>query len=66
MFDFPLNPIDYLHRLKMHLTAMFFLKRSFRSGRTGRANKHGRVTSLIAKRDYVLSKAIQVNFYLES
>lgn len=43
MFDFPLNPIDYLHR----------------SGRTGRAGRPGRVTALVAKRDIVLARAIQ-------
>lgn len=31
-----------------------------RSGRTGRAGRAGRVTALVAKRDHVLSKAIQV------
>lgn len=43
MFDFPLNPIDYLHR----------------AGRCGRAGRKGLVTALVAKRDQVLSKAIQ-------
>lgn len=43
MFDFPLNPIDYLHR----------------SGRTGRAGREGFVTALVSKRDYVLSSAIE-------
>ena len=43
LFDFPLNPIDYIHR----------------AGRTGRAGRKGIVTSLIAKRDVVLSDAIQ-------
>ncbi len=43
MFDFPLNPIDYIHR----------------AGRTGRAGAPGHVTSLISKRDMVLSDAIQ-------
>lgn len=43
MFDFPLNPIDYLHR----------------SGRTGRAGRPGRVTALIGKRDRVLAHAIE-------
>eukprot|EP00752_Nemacystus_decipiens_P008081 g7222.t1 len=43
MFDFPLNPIDYLHR----------------SGRTARMGAKGRVTSLLAKRDLVLAAAIE-------
>jgi superfamily II DNA/RNA helicase len=43
MFDFPLNPVDYLHR----------------SGRVGRAGKRGTVVSLVAKRDVVLARAIQ-------
>ena len=42
IFDFPLNPIDYIHR----------------SGRVGRAGRKGLVTSLITKRDVVLSHAI--------
>lgn len=43
MFDFPLNPIDYIHR----------------AGRTGRAGKKGRVTALVNRRDQVLNDAIQ-------
>ncbi|KAG5182709.1 DEAD box helicase [Tribonema minus] len=43
MFDFPLNPVDYLHR----------------SGRTARMGARGRVTSLLAKRDRVLAAAIE-------
>ena len=43
IFDFPLNPVDYIHR----------------AGRCGRAGRKGLVTSLIAKRDTVLSVAIQ-------
>ncbi|KAF8819993.1 DEAD/DEAH box helicase domain-containing protein [Cardiosporidium cionae] len=43
MFDFPLNPIDFLHR----------------AGRTGRMGKKGQVISLITKRDRVLALAIQ-------
>jgi len=42
-FDFPLNPIDYLHR----------------TGRTARAGAPGRVTSLIAGRDRVLARRIE-------
>jgi superfamily II DNA/RNA helicase len=43
MFDFPLNSLDYLHRI----------------GRTARANNPGSVTALVAKRDQVLASAIQ-------
>jgi superfamily II DNA/RNA helicase len=43
MFDFPLNPVDYIHR----------------AGRCGRAGRKGIVTALITKRDKVLSDAIQ-------
>ena len=47
MFDFPLNPIDYLHR----------------AGRTARGlsdvGAKGRVTALVAKRDKVLAVAIE-------
>ena len=45
MFDFPLNPVDYLHR----------------TGRTARAGKGGRITSLITKRDRVLADQIEAN-----
>lgn len=41
-FDFPYNPVDYLHR----------------TGRTARAGKRGRVTSLVAKGDQVLAGRI--------
>ncbi|KAJ1415827.1 P-loop containing nucleoside triphosphate hydrolase protein [Ochromonadaceae sp. CCMP2298] len=43
LFDFPMNPIDYIHR----------------AGRCGRAGRVGLVTSLVAKRDQVLAGAIQ-------
>ncbi len=42
-FDFPLNPVDYLHR----------------TGRTARAGASGRITSLVAKRDSVLARRIE-------
>lgn len=42
MFDFPRNPVDYLHR----------------SGRTARAGAKGRVTALVAKADRVLATAV--------
>ncbi|KAF2071376.1 hypothetical protein CYY_007316 [Polysphondylium violaceum] len=43
IFDFPSNPIDYLHRI----------------GRTARAGNKGLVTCLIVKKDEVLAHAIQ-------
>jgi superfamily II DNA/RNA helicase len=42
-FDFPLNPIDYLHR----------------TGRTARAGAAGRVTSIVARGDKVLAERIE-------
>ena len=42
-FDFPLNPLDFLHR----------------TGRTARAGAAGRVTSLVAKRDRTLAQRIE-------
>lgn len=42
-FDFPLNPVDYIHR----------------AGRTARAGARGKVTSLVAKRDRVLASRIE-------
>lgn len=41
-FDFPYNPVDYLHR----------------TGRTARAGQKGKVTSLVAKGDQVLAGRI--------
>lgn len=43
LFDFPLNSVDYLHRI----------------GRTARGGKQGHVTNFIMKRDFVLAEAIQ-------
>lgn len=43
LFDFPLNSIDYLHRI----------------GRTARGGKKGRVTNFVMKRDLVLADAIR-------
>jgi len=42
-FDFPLNPVDYLHR----------------TGRTARAGATGRITSLVAKGDRVLAQRVE-------
>jgi superfamily II DNA/RNA helicase len=43
LFDFPLNVIDYIHRV----------------GRTARAARPGRVTSLVRKKDRYLADGIQ-------
>ena len=43
-FDFPMNPIDYIHR----------------SGRTARAGATGKVTNLVTKKDRVLANEIDV------
>eukprot|EP01018_Ginkgo_biloba_P033778 Gb_33379 [translate_table: standard] len=43
MFDFPLNPIDYLHR----------------TGRTARMGAKGKVTSLVTKKDITLASQIE-------
>ncbi|KAL0432766.1 UNVERIFIED_CONTAM: DEAD-box ATP-dependent RNA helicase 39 [Sesamum latifolium] len=54
MFDFPLNSIDYLHR----------------TGRTARMGAKGKVTSLVAKKNFILAtrieEAIMKNESLES
>lgn len=42
-FDFPLNPVDYIHR----------------TGRTARAGSSGKITSIITKRDAVLAGRIE-------
>ena len=44
-FDFPLNPVDYLHR----------------TGRTARAGAQGRITSLIARRDQVRDPGVPLS-----
>lgn len=49
LFDFPLNSIDYLHRV----------------GRTARIGTKGTVTSIITKRDQVLAAGIKVKIQLE-
>lgn len=43
-FDFPRSSVDYVHRI----------------GRTARCGSHGRVTSIVAKPDRPLARAIQV------
>ena len=57
MFDFPLNPIDYLHRAGR--TA-----RGLNSGNIGSKDSQakrgqGKVTALVTKRDRVLATAIE-------
>ena len=42
-FDFPMNPIDYIHR----------------TGRTARAGASGRITSIVTKRDATLAGRIE-------
>ena len=42
-FDFPLNPVDYLHR----------------TGRTARAGSNGSVVSVLSKKDRVLAARIE-------
>lgn len=42
-FDFPLNPVDYIHR----------------TGRTARAGSSGKITSIVTKRDAVLAGRIE-------
>lgn len=56
MFDFPLNPIDYLHRAGR--TARGINQQDKISGGAGRAGS-GRVSALVAKRDRVLAMAIE-------
>jgi Superfamily II DNA and RNA helicases len=53
MFDFPLNPIDYLHRAGR--TARGISKQDSSGIRAG----SGRVSALVAKRDRVLAMAIE-------
>lgn len=53
MFDFPLNPLDYLHRAGRTARGTS----GFKNGESQK-NK-GKVTALVAKRDKVLAKAIE-------
>ena len=55
MFDFPLNPIDYLHRAGRTARGM---NQQNKDGGVGRAGS-GRVSALVAKRDRVLAMAIE-------
>ncbi|KAL7438433.1 hypothetical protein ACHAXH_003452, partial [Discostella pseudostelligera] len=56
MFDFPLNPIDYLHRAGR--TARGLGSRTAKNT-SGTKRGEGKVTALVAKRDQVLAKAIE-------
>lgn len=53
MFDFPLNPLDYLHRAGRTARGTAGLKKD------GSSKNKGKVTALVAKRDKVLAKAIE-------
>lgn len=55
MFDFPLNPIDYLHRAGRTARG---INQQNKDGGVGRAGS-GRVSALVAKRDRVLAMAIE-------
>lgn len=55
MFDFPLNPIDYLHRAGRTARG---INQQNKDGGIGRAGS-GRVSALVAKRDRVLAMAIE-------
>mmetsp|Transcript_3001 Transcript_3001/g.6189 ORF Transcript_3001/g.6189 Transcript_3001/m.6189 type:complete len:883 (-) Transcript_3001:165-2813(-) len=56
MFDFPLNPIDYLHRAGR--TARGLVSTSV-NGDNGMKAGEGKVTALVTKRDRVLAAAIE-------
>jgi superfamily II DNA/RNA helicase len=56
MFDFPLNPIDYLHRAGR--TARGLGSRSTKNTSVVKRGE-GKVTALVAKRDQVLARAIE-------
>jgi len=55
MFDFPLNPIDYLHRAGRTARGI----NQQQQGGSGNRAGSGRVTALVAKRDRVLAMAIE-------
>lgn len=57
MFDFPLNPIDYLHRAGR--TARGMSGPSNNSNSSGAKRGEGKVTALVTKRDRVLASAIE-------
>ncbi len=56
MFDFPLNPIDYLHRAGRTARG---LGSSSSKNTSGMKRGEGKVTALVAKRDQVLARAIE-------
>lgn len=55
MFDFPLNPIDYLHRAGRTARGM---SSSSKNG-AGAKRGEGKVTALVTKRDRILAAAIE-------
>lgn len=57
MFDFPLNPIDYLHRAGR--TARGMNQQDKHTGKNTSRSGSGRVSALVAKRDRVLAMAIE-------
>ena len=57
MFDFPLNPIDYLHRAGRTARGVV-VNNNKANGHDHRSGK-GRVTALVARRDKVLAVAIE-------
>ena len=57
MFDFPLNPIDYLHRAGR--TARGINQQNNKSNDGNIRAGSGRVSALVAKRDRVLAMAIE-------
>ena len=61
MFDFPLNPIDYLHRAGRTARGMGSSDSKLSAPGTSNVSRagSGRVTALVAKRDRVLAKAIE-------
>lgn len=57
MFDFPLNPIDYLHRAGR--TARGINQQKQQHGKSNVRAGSGRVSALVAKRDRVLAMTIE-------
>jgi len=58
MFDFPLNPIDYLHRAGRTARGMSSGSKKGAGAKRG----EGKVTALVTKRDRVLAAAIEDSF----
>ena len=58
MFDFPLNPIDYLHRAGRTARGLSSTDNSKKNA-SGVKRGEGKVTALVTKRDRVLATAIE-------